>query len=1108
MKTSRRARISILARALSFCLALEFSGILLVLPRPVAADPLSVPRKPTTSSPELQRAREIETLSVAVHRNLGKLVLKARAPQTLTVGKVDFVALRRDLQKVEADLLVLRKRIETDIAAPESKNPEAYDRHVLLTLFYFSQLATFAQVAILVNAERPTADFTRGFEISVPQAWVLDVSGYADVTGTSSGDNLRQVLSDPNAAIVADFAKPGIVTLRLGRSFLRNLRTKAYGDKPTPEGFLRIFKLLAVSALYAQLAEVRDLQDNPAAELPPLPPRLAQQLGTLDGFEEARREASTATEDAAFREALLKTVPAALTKQNFVDLEFVQGFATQVVGNAQDVDATLLDPIVKAAQAEEKKNFGLEIAKTIRFYPLPLPTQNFATQREVLRTSLAKAKFSAFAPTLKGVAIPTERLGAVSKFLRDSIAKDERRYLSARLDQWLRDAGVLARRGALTERQTTYEQNLLKSALELRRLDQGLPLDLPVKMRDLLRAVTPDLKTIGYGPSSAQILTLLVKEPDYAKLTANFALTVKKLETTINVAEPQNALGSQKLESLKKDLTVVKKFGQWALLDRAREKAPTLQDLPLSEAQKRAYAQVTRNEGLGTSILTLPSDGGQPLYKTLALNPNDTIGNHARVQRALDALEQRIGQALTRLAEAKTLEELTVLGSRSAFLHQVLKERYPSFADVQAHLSEMSIESIKNRSIYGNVAGDYAAPMSFLMPLFLTDLVTVFFRPTAPLILGINRIKASLMPHVAGYMAMTLPLIVADLGVSAWEVHEVGGEVKTMKDFFYTSATASTFFDYFDLVDGEERYSAAELALKMQVGSQVLFLGSPWAALYGKRFVLRMMDRWRVKQFQEVGFTDHTYVWDEAAISAKARETVERIQRGRDTRTEKQILIQKVLKAEKSLLKHLAQQRRYLAQIKKDLSKSTAQLGLQENDNPFDLDVLDAALHRRLKLYQDGAITERELKAAEAAHDEIRRFVFTEFSFALPGPLHTLAQSIFRRGQANATSWTPSRESSVRLSLLDQVMGYANLAKKDGVHLHTKKDLYEVLGVESTSSDAQIKKAYRELARKHHPDANLGDPLAEERFKEIAEAWSILGDSQKRMIYDRTGATK
>ena len=67
------------------------------------------------------------------------------------------------------------------------------------------------------------------------------------------------------------------------------------------------------------------------------------------------------------------------------------------------------------------------------------------------------------------------------------------------------------------------------------------------------------------------------------------------------------------------------------------------------------------------------------------------------------------------------------------------------------------------------------------------------------------------------------------------------------------------------------------------------------------------------------------------------------------------------------------------------------------------------------------------------------------------------------------------------------------------------KDLYEILGVSKSASRDEIKKAYRKIAMKYHPDKNPGDNVAEQKFKEAAEAYSILGDEQKRAQYDQFG---
>ena len=69
----------------------------------------------------------------------------------------------------------------------------------------------------------------------------------------------------------------------------------------------------------------------------------------------------------------------------------------------------------------------------------------------------------------------------------------------------------------------------------------------------------------------------------------------------------------------------------------------------------------------------------------------------------------------------------------------------------------------------------------------------------------------------------------------------------------------------------------------------------------------------------------------------------------------------------------------------------------------------------------------------------------------------------------------------------------------------SKRDYYEVLGVGRTATEVEIKSAYRKLALKYHPDRNPGDKLAEEKFKECAEAYAVIADSEKRSLYDRFG---
>ena len=69
----------------------------------------------------------------------------------------------------------------------------------------------------------------------------------------------------------------------------------------------------------------------------------------------------------------------------------------------------------------------------------------------------------------------------------------------------------------------------------------------------------------------------------------------------------------------------------------------------------------------------------------------------------------------------------------------------------------------------------------------------------------------------------------------------------------------------------------------------------------------------------------------------------------------------------------------------------------------------------------------------------------------------------------------------------------------------TKRDYYEILGIDRSADASAIKKAYRKLAKKYHPDTNKDNPDAEQRFKEVTEAYSVLSDPEKKKLYDQFG---
>ena len=91
------------------------------------------------------------------------------------------------------------------------------------------------------------------------------------------------------------------------------------------------------------------------------------------------------------------------------------------------------------------------------------------------------------------------------------------------------------------------------------------------------------------------------------------------------------------------------------------------------------------------------------------------------------------------------------------------------------------------------------------------------------------------------------------------------------------------------------------------------------------------------------------------------------------------------------------------------------------------------------------------------------------------------------------------------LELSSQVRDRQSSVKTTSNGHHPKKDYYEILGVKKSASADDIRKAFRKLARKYHPDVNPGDKAAEEKFKTLSEANEVLSDPKKRKIYDQVG---
>src|SRR3989441_11289871 len=167
---------------------------------------------------------------------------------------------------------------------------------------------------------------------------------------------------------------------------------------------------------------------------------------------------------------------------------------------------------------------------------------------------------------------------------------------------------------------------------------------------------------------------------------------------------------------------------------------------------------------------------------------------------------------------------------------------------------------------------------------------------------------------------------------------------------------------------------------------------------------------------------------------------------------------------------------------------------------------LVAAPQRQVKRFPSCriSVTNRTRRFVTAWHGSRSRIAWSMFptasSWCCSPPA---ARSNCSRARAPWSSRT-TRRSSPRCARSPPARSGSSTAA-DARAMAKERDLYAILGVGRTAGADEIKKAYRRLARKHHPDLNPGDKQAEERFKEISVAHDVLTDPAKRKLYDEFG---
>lgn len=1047
---------------------------------------------------------------------LGKLLLDARNPNTLTVGKQDPGELAARYATIREEFAQWHGEVETALASSsrETGDPAADLQNKLLAISgYFQALAQLTQIqALLVqhSALGVSPAHDPSLQLIVPIETAKQLSGYEAVRDFGDTETINRALTDPNSPIVVAKVEDGSrVALKLGNVFVQGIVARAQSNVSSERNFIQIAKLLMVETLYKQWHETNELRKAPEATPPALPPALAAELRSMQYFDAGFSEKRQAARETEFREALIRAaVPIADALPAFASPAFVSGLIARVTGNSSPGAA--LDPRATAQYASlirqsERGGTAKQAEKLIRAYPVPISSLDRGAQLAALRDLSAKAKFYAVLPAITQVEIPEPRQDKVAAFIEAAIAEYSSRADEGTLSSWLAAAHDSADREGAAQRRASRITELVRAAKGIASQSGSSAVSYP----SLHRSLRDDLAKIPLQNTAEAWVQKLAQAPSYAEGAEAWRKLLAKLNDQL--------ASSRHRASIEKDIRDLTEIGRLFGYSLGLPSAPKVDDLPLTEAQKKNYHATVSGLALSQSILavtlnstdsrdargTKDPEGSQLHVRLSAIDPDKGIeAAEAPIEEACAILNANVARDLEQVASIQDLDGLARVSGSSALFRQMIDTGFPVFKDFQQDLIDRLTSAIAKRGQWATYSGSYTRPMTLLLPLFTIKLLTVFMRPTAPLLLGVEQIEKGLMPHIAGYMTASLPFIFGDIAWEAWHLRQSSQDLQTRKDFFFTSSTPVSFHDYFDLMDAQEKHDAAASALKTSAATQVLFLTSPLLAREGRRFLLRTMDSWRAAQFETVGFARGEYAWDESAIRAKASENA-----GKSG----------VKDAEERLIRLVRRQRRQFDRIRSDLKSRYALLGMEEKEISFNLKSLNDAMKAKVKLYQEGKITLEQYRDAETAHEMIVGYILREWEFTQPGLLRTLAYGAGKRAaRLFGIKVGAPPESEVRQALLDQIYGFRaegpsvdpgpGGSAQPGAPI---ENLYELLGITSTASEREIKSAYHKLAFKYHPDRDPS-PEATVKFKQATRAFTTLNDPDKRADYDfklrRSGA--
>ncbi len=942
------------------------------------------------AEPSLDLTR-IQSEGRQIRDSLHTLLLKTKNPGTLGISGPSSQELKRELETLEAQLLSWKETLTAVV-----NGSLAVEQKAQIIAFYFAQYSILVQVRALAGPEYSDEAWPqntkKSFSFPVSVQVLYEISGDSPLNLASSPES--PVILDEEPETFQHLTSSSVLHLQLSGLHVSALRQMALSNEATAENYFTLVQFLMVSWFFESLDKTHLYMTGKKKEVrEEMPAQLSQRFQGFGDIAKNLKLKKWMMQEKICREQILQHIPE--VSLFFADDAWVDQFTSALL--APEFHDEYVQKYKQIFNESEPVDVKEALAFIVRSYPLPLSPLSLEQRSALLKKWYTQARASVIQALLPdgqadGQTLSQETKLAIAKLFMERFQT----YSEALPPQVIAD-------WAKTSFWEDAAQEMIRSQyvfmlIELSKKIQtqlALPQNqLPLDLVALDLALEKDFLVMGLEPATLQRKMAVVQQPTVkeAKDTYEALLTELKVSIQKNPKPSQVQTLSQRTqlkvcEKLEKELKEFLKVGEWYL--GSKENPSTLGDLPLTDVQKEAYREMMKVKMMGEHHILMMEVGIKktPLYEQLGkLNPAES---NVWIQEALEKIQDETIEKIHTVAQAKTIDDIQTIVAKSPLLHALISQ-YPAFGeqdeDLKRKVTSPSFANLSWNELHHRIT--YPG-FTFLLLHWVIKFVPGV--RTHPLM---RVVDAAISPYLSYFLVTAFSMVGVNI-VWQWEtIEEKEDDIALLKEYLETSAGDDSFSDLVTVTRAQEERDVMWSQWKSERVFDVAFLGFPFYARPFQRFAVGIKDRMYGKLFQDVGFSQGKFSWNEMDIRTMSKATLERIRQ--DHANDKNLqgwMTDRVQTAEQKLLKIIQRSEKSMQRKTRHFQEEFGALRMEEGQ--WDPVAVIQSLERMKVLRQEKLISQEVLDEAIHGAQELLKEVRVPFQTLNPkGPAADLQRRL------------------------------------------------------------------------------------------------------------------